>query len=418
VDDRVPAILDGLASDFEGSRQTAQKMLDEMTEEGLRPADGVALVRGTLRRFPDAGADAPSPQVALLEAVAKSPDPSYVVPVHEAFPKLDPPAKTAALELLASIDTPVAATAFVDLVSYAVSESSDLEVSAPGFDTSHHHADVLFPALLDAARGEAADGIARLALSYANAGLLRGADLAAHAGPVLAEYGRLHERLAPLQRGPDAGLAWVAEEAYAEARETAAVLLDLFGFIPSPDTDRALREALSLRDPRLVGFAATSLVRRGANVPPEAMELAASNPDSRAAVFEMLDGMHRRDLFPARWSTQAALAESVMVRWLEFPTELGSAPSAIQLMKVVSEDVGGEHGTMDWYLFRFRSNDPDWKRQGWMAGVAGPFERAQEPTTRDLGDTFSSFDEWASQSPEAHVADVRETIARWREQRP
>jgi hypothetical protein len=413
--DAVAAILDGLASDYEESQKTAHERLDDLIEQGLRPADGVALIRGTARKFPKPEAGGSSPQADILHAVAKSPDPSFVFPVHEVFPKLDGGAKTAALELLAAVDTPEAAVAFVDLVKYAANESPDVEVSAPAFDESHHHADILFPALLDAASGEAADGIGRLALSYAGAGLLRGDDLAGHAGPALAEYGRLHGRLAPLQRGPDAGLDWVAEESYVDTRETAAVLLDLFGWIPSPDTDRALREALSLRDPRLVAFAATSLVRRGATVPPEAFELAASSAETRAGVFETLNELKHRDLFPARWATQAALAESVLVRWLEFPTELGRAPTAIQLMKVVTEDVGGEHGVMDWYLFRFRSNDEDWKKNGWMAGVAGPFERRAEPTTRDWGDTFSEFEEWASQSPEAHVADVRETIARWRE---
>jgi len=413
--DVVAAILDGLASDHEESQKSARKMLDDLVDEGLRPADGVALIRGTDRRFPKPDAGIVSPQADILRAVAKSPDPSFVFPVHEVFPQLDGRAKTAALELLAAVDTPEAALTFVDLVKFGASESPELEVSAPAFDESHHHAEILFPALLDAAHGEAADGIGRLALSYAGEGLLRGDDLVGHTGPVLAEYGRLHARLAPLQRGPDAGTAWVAQEDYSDARATAGVLLDLFGWIPSPDTDRALHEALSLRDPRLVGYATASLVRRGATVPPPAFELAAASAESRASLFEMLSDQERGDLFPARWATQAALAESVLVRWLEFPTELGRPPTAIQLMKVVSEDVAGDHGIMDWYLFRFRSTDDDWKKHGWMAGVAGPFERKSEPTTRDWGDTFSEFEEWASQSPEAHVASVRETIAQWRE---
>jgi hypothetical protein len=43
--------------------------------------------------------------------------------------------------------------------------------------------------------------------------------------------------------------------------------------------------------------------------------------------------------------------------------------------------------------------------------VAG---KAESPSTRALGDTFSSFKRWETMAPEQHVAAVRKTIARWR----
>ncbi len=412
VNPKIAEILDGLASLDEARSRAAEKSLREI-EKTLREKDGVALIRGTTRSFPKSKLPLLSPQASILYAVGRSPHPSYLEPLRGVFAQLDPPAKTAALQLLSRLDTPEAARAFVELVAQSVAQSTDLEIHAGGFEDSLSFGAILFPALLDSARGGAADGIARLALAYLQGGAVQGASLAPRLGPLVAEYGRLYDRLAPSQRPADAGPTSSQPAEYEEARDTAEVMLDLFGWIPTPDTMTALQQAVGLRDPRLVCFAASSLVRRGATVAPAALELVASDADSRGLLFHELAALKQSALFPSRWATQPALAESVMVRWLEYPTELGDVPTAIELMNVVSEDVGEPDGVMDWYLFRFRSDDKSWKDESWMAGVAGPFRRREEPTTRDYGDTFSSFDPWASKTPQEHVAKIREIIAKW-----
>jgi hypothetical protein len=126
-------------------------------------------------------------------------------------------------------------------------------------------------------------------------------------------------------------------------------------------------------------------------------------------------GLGKGRLFPAKWATQKALAESDMVRWLTFPTELGRAPDEIELMKVVSKNFGPPDGVLEWYLFRFRTNPPHWSaKDGWMSGVAGPFKKSESPSTTAYGDTFSTFTRWDSLTPEQHVEDVRKLLADWR----
>jgi hypothetical protein len=186
-------------------------------------------------------------------------------------------------------------------------------------------------------------------------------------------------------------------------------MLDLFAWLPSFIFPAVLADACKLSDPRLVTFATLSLVRRGVTVPPDVIERAAASAEMRVTLFDGLDALGHRDLFPAKWATQEALAEGVMVRWLIYPTELGRAPDAIELMKRIRGDEGRNQGD-EWFLFRFRVDADPWKDDGWMAGVAGPFAVKDEPTTRAGGDTFSTFTKWDSKTPDAHVADVRALI--------
>jgi hypothetical protein len=105
-----------------------------------------------------------------------------------------------------------------------------------------------------------------------------------------------------------------------------------------------------------------------------------------------------------------------MVNWLVYPTELNRVPDEIELMKVVPVDTGLPGGIYDYYLFRFRTKEPHWAaKNGWIAGVSGPFLRGDEPTTDALGDTFSSFAKWDSKTPDEHVGDIRKLMERWRE---
>jgi hypothetical protein len=193
------------------------------------------------------------------------------------------------------------------------------------------------------------------------------------------------------------------------------LVLDLMGYFPAPEVERVLHEASRFKDPSLAGFAAGSLLRLGREVDPVIIERIAASPEMRSWLFDHLRELGKRGSFPAKWATQEALAESVMVRWLAYPTELGRGPDQIEVAKVVSEDVGPPYGALDWYLLRFRTDPPHWSSgKGWMAGVAGPFKRADEPSTKDYGDTFSTLAAWDEQTPEEHVEELRAITERWR----
>jgi hypothetical protein len=105
-----------------------------------------------------------------------------------------------------------------------------------------------------------------------------------------------------------------------------------------------------------------------------------------------------------------------MVNWLVYPTELNRLPDEIELMKVVAVDTGMPGGIYDYYLFRFRTKEPHWAaKDGWMAGVSGPYLRNDQPTMESLGETFSTFTKWEAKTPDEHVGDTRELMKRWRE---
>ncbi len=80
-------------------------------------------------------------------------------------------------------------------------------------------------------------------------------------------------------------------------------------------------------------------------------------------------------------------------------------------MKVVPVDTGVHGGIYDYYLFRFRTHPPHWAaKDGWTAGVSGPFLGKNSPSTESYGDTFSSFEEWDSKQPDEHVGNIRGLI--------
>jgi hypothetical protein len=206
------------------------------------------------------------------------------------------------------------------------------------------------------------------------------------------------------------------EDAYEESRHDAALLLDLLGHFPGDRVEKMLRDALAYKDPRLKHFAVVSLLRLGMPVEKKHVEDVARHAEMRNWLYTDLKRLGKSSLFPETYRTQKAFAEADMVNWLVYPTELNRVPDEIELMKVVPVDTGLPGGIYDYYLFRFRTKEPHWAaKDGWIAGVSGPFLRKDQPTTDSLGDTFSSFAKWDSKTPDEHVGDIRKLMERWRE---
>lgn len=176
------------------------------------------------------------------------------------------------------------------------------------------------------------------------------------------------------------------------------------------------RFAEGLADPRLRLLAVVSLARLDHEPAALALDAIASDPETRNHLFDAVASLNKRDLFPQHQSSQAKLAESDMVQWLTFPTELGRAPDHIELMTTIERDLGPDAGVVVYFVFRFKTDPPHWSAEdGWMAGVAGPFSKSDFPTTQAWGDTFSTFTRWDEFSAEEHLASVEELMHRWRE---
>lgn len=137
--------------------------------------------------------------------------------------------------------------------------------------------------------------------------------------------------------------------------------------------------------------------------------LMAKNPSLRHAVFRTLEAYDRKDLFPASYFTHEKGAESFLVNWLEFPTELGNAPDEIELFTKVTLM---ESGILDYYVFQYRTRRPPWAAQyNWMMGVSGPYRDDSMPYDVPQR-VFSRFNTVDSISAETEVQWVHENIGR------
>jgi hypothetical protein len=127
----------------------------------------------------------------------------------------------------------------------------------------------------------------------------------------------------------------------------------------------------------------------------------------RHVVFDILNMHGRCELFPAEFSTIEKGAESCMVAWLEFPTELGRAPESIELMACVTLP---EDAAFSYYVFRYLARPSRWATQNaWMIGVCGPYSESSRPYTPPLR-VYSRFNITGTISPEEEARWVHQHI--------
>jgi hypothetical protein len=146
-------------------------------------------------------------------------------------------------------------------------------------------------------------------------------------------------------------------------------------------------------------------------VPGDVLTAVAANATARNKLFDGMQRIGRSKQFPSRYFSHEAFAESQMVDWLTYPTELGRTPDELELMETFDLEDGEER----YYLFRFRSGHPDWADYGWMAALAGPYFVLGPPETFGGGETFSNCEGWEKKSPREHFEEITGTVARIRD---
>ncbi len=128
----------------------------------------------------------------------------------------------------------------------------------------------------------------------------------------------------------------------------------------------------------------------------------AKDPSLRNAVFRALEACDRQNLFPSEYSSHEKAAESFLVNWLEFPTELGAAPDEIEFLEKITLT---ESEQLDYYVFKYRTK----ARYNWMIGVSGPYPTEYEMYEAPLR-VFSRFKIVGSITPALEVKWVHENI--------
>jgi len=158
------------------------------------------------------------------------------------------------------------------------------------------------------------------------------------------------------------------------------------------------------RDQRVIDYLGriSRALNAGQDPDPEHLDRLAARPLTRGRLYDLLAELGRADLFPARYRSPVALAESDLAYWLAHPDELGDAPEEIELLGSVERSRRGGR-TAEYFVFRFRTQPPHWAAAaGWLAGIAGPCIRS-EPLRTMMDDTFSRFDRAEGRGLEEHV---------------
>lgn len=409
---KIAKIVEDLGGDSLEARAAAVERLQELGKRGLSEREGVAALTAAAGTFPGLKYEWQNASTELIRAVSQKPRRAYIKVIANTFPDYGPGARAEALNLLARLDDEKAADTYTKLLDRAAADLSSFPRGT--LTESPRHAGIVIPAALSCLQYESLQwGSLELLLAYLNT---EGLDPEIRSGigsQVLPIVQRLYEVLSPLQETH--GIAWMWEEDYQQPRELAGIALDVLGHVGTAESVAELTRALEYRDPRLKHFAVAGLIRSEVEVPPKEIEVVASSSEMRKWLFRELQEQDLRRLFPEEFANQEALAESEMVDWLTFPSELGRVPDEIELMEVVSDDY--IEGAVDYYLFRFRTAPPHGSAdQGWLAGVAGPFLRKDSPSVVAYGGTFSSFEPWDAKSPAEHVADIRALLDEWSEE--
>jgi hypothetical protein len=401
--------LGALLHTNEELREKAASDLMIWTEQGVTRREGIEALQWAAQTFPPRrdsswhGFD-----TVLVEAAGSNPDPAYVNIIRECFPVYSVEARWEALALLSSIHDRGSAYTYMDLMRTAMRDHGfTLLPVAPLLETPRFP-DIFFPGLFTyLPEPNHSQSVWSVALRYCQEGKMDANGLCAVTGQLLQDYLELRVDLDKAE--PGEGQQWMWEGGYASTRFKAALLLDLMGYVRSEAVVAELMRAEESPDPRLRLFALISLVRHGMEPGLQTWIPVAQSAETCNLLYERLGHLNRLDLFPVEFGTQDAFAESDMVSWLMYPTELGRAPDEIEQMHVepFDQDEDGPGGAYEIYLFRFRTSEPKWAAEkGWMAGIAGPFERGAQPSIESLGATFSCFESWDSKTPDEHMESI------------
>ncbi len=320
----IDRLLNDLRSDDAIARMNGRATLDSLQSSNtpitlenrlklLRAASDSSVVRK--RKDDDAITDVCAD---LVSAAVNKPSVELIPIVVQSFGKYTDRGKRCAQMLLTRLESRVAAEALVRIVrDHAPMHAVPGLMIAP-LIRKPRHADVYFPELLSFATEPAlANDIYHLCLAYCDAKLLSAPTIAPYTRQVLEAYRSAADKVRPAQR--EVGIAWMFDDDYAEHRFTAGLLLHLMHHFPGGGVDAELRQALNYRDPRLKHFVVVSLLKRGMDVDPQHVGEVASSSEMRNLLYESLRGIGKQALFPAKYRTQAAFAESDMVQWLTFP---------------------------------------------------------------------------------------------------
>ncbi|MCX7746154.1 MAG: hypothetical protein N2645_04550 [Clostridia bacterium] len=396
--------INRLLAELQGpSEKKRFKALEELSKMELRLDEGLKLLEASKNEFPKSEDEWEDISAQLIEICANMPYFEYVGKIEKIYDELNPQAKIAALQFLASYENEQALISYLKLLAKDYKELQALPTGS--LNSYPRFSNILFPGLLKYTDNQCISrDIYLLLLTYLEFELISEAALGEYRSAVIRDIVNMSETVLEYWEEEQPSSIWDNEE-YMIMRSYAGVHFDLAGYMKDAKVTMALRNLMHVKDIRLKMFAAISLLKHGQTVEPkDALEIAADS-EVRNWFYDRLCEVGKSELYPEKYRTQEAFAESNMIDWLIYPTELGRVPDEIELAKVF--DCGDE----EYYLFKFRcSSDDFWTGKGWMAGISGPFDKKSKPTTSAQGHTFSHFKKWDEMSPDDHFKTIVENL--------
>jgi hypothetical protein len=167
-----------------------------------------------------------------------------------------------------------------------------------------------------------------------------------------------------------------------------------------------LSALVDFHDPVLLSWASVAALYLNLPVPTEIIERVAASDEARKPFYSMLQKFNRTDIFPEHYRTKAAFAQSDLVNWLIYPTELGHVPDVIELTHLITVET--ENEPQEWFLIRFQSSQYSIRNEDgsplWLAGWYGPYPADASPDDIfSSGGSFSNFDRWDQKAPQDHI---------------
>ena len=399
--ENIDKLIEKLQNPVEEKRDEAIKKLSEMQ---LTVTEGIRVLEASKKQFPPSKFDWRDISSDLIKICADKPYLEYISKIENIYEELNPKGKIAALNFLASYENEQALILYLKLIEKDYKKLISLPVGS--LISSPRNGDILFPRLLKLADNkDITVDIYMIILTYFDNGLINEGQLKGSKVMIVNDIVDIAHRLIDYKFNEDDISFWNDDE-YLELRYTAGVYLDLAGYIDSAEVILALRSLMKIKDMKLKMFAAVSFIRLGETISSEdGLEISADS-ESRNWFYQNLQRLGKIELFPEKYKNQKAFAESNMVDWLIYPTELGRVPDEIELMNVFDTE------EEEYYLFRFKSIEA-FEEEGWMAGVSGPYDKNEKPTTLSGGYTFSHFEKWDSKTPEEHFNGIVDNISEW-----
>ncbi|XXF81244.1 hypothetical protein P2318_16240 [Myxococcaceae bacterium GXIMD 01537] len=410
---RMKAIIDELGSPDAATRDEATNQLRLYAAEGIGTEDGILALRAAAATYPPASPGAFDTPAELVHALLPAPKPEYIPVIEEQFSHYSDGARAEALDVLTRLPQREAIVAYLSILRAHAGAGRVPKLPVKELQREPRFAEVLFPEIVNySATPAIAASILELTLTYANEGQIPSDTLKVMSPKLLERWALVQTQV----RAAQEARVEVLSREYEPVRFEAEILLDLMGFLPVPEAQAELNKALGFTDLRLQLFAVIALLRRNEPVAPAALQRVSAHPELRRWLYEYLKKANQLERMPARFRTQAALAETDMVHWLLDTKALGVAPSRIELKKVLTLKPGGDVGELDYYVFRYQVAAPhELAASGWLAGVSGPFRRKEGPSLNALGDTFSAYEPFARKTPEQH-AQLQESLQRWKQE--